>query len=204
MSAEQGGSSMKRLLVLVALLSMAATPTFAQGTVTGPFLVDHFSNNLNGGDQTVRLVNFGATGTPLTSPVGDVCANIYVFDNDQEMTACCSCRITPNGLLTLSVHSQLAVNPLTSVVSVNGDIKIVSTAATSSACSPVTFNGGLLDSTVGFATHLQVTAGATFVTETRIPAAALGSAEQAYLPQACLFVRYLGSGKGTCFCAPIT
>ncbi len=196
---------MKKLLTLMALLIMAAIPMLAQGQVTGPFLVDYFSNNLTGGDQTVRLVNFGATGTPMTSPIGDVCANIYVFDNDQEMTACCSCRITPNGELTLSVHNQLTINPLTSVVSVNGDIKIVSTAANSSAtCSAATLNAGLLDSTVGFGTHLQVTAGATFVTETRIPAAAFGSAEQAYLTQACLFVRYLGSGKGTCFCNPIT
>ena len=196
---------MKKLLVLVALLAMAAVPTLAQGPVTGPYLVDYYSNNVGGADQTVRLVNFGAAGTPLTTPVGDVCANIYVFDANQEMAACCSCRITPNGLLTLSVRAQLTFNPVTSVVPVNGDIKIVSTAANGTAtCTPLTFNGGLLDSTVGFGTHLQVTAGATFVTETNLPAATLSSGEQSFLTQACQFARYLGSGKGTCICSPIT
>ena len=196
---------MKKLLVLVALLAMAAIPTLAQGPVTGPYLVDYFSNNAGPGgaaDQQVRLVNFGANGTPLTSPVGDVCANIYVFDANQEMIACCSCRITPNGLRTISVANNLTNNPVTSVVPVNGDIKIVSTVA-GGTCSPLTYNGGLLDSTVGFGTHLQTSGGAApglFITETNIPAAALSSQEQSFLTQACQFARYLGSGKGTCTC----
>ena len=190
---------MKKLLLLVFLLAVAITPALAQGPVTGPYLVDYFSNNGGAADQSVRLVNFGANGTPLTSPTGDVCANIYVFDANQEMVACCSCRITPNGLLTLSVATNLTNNPVTSVVPINGDIKIVSTIAGSS-CTPLTFNGGLLDSTVGFGTHLQVTGGATFVTETNLPAAALTGLEQSFLTLACQFARYLGSGKGTCSC----
>ena len=194
---------MKKLLVLVALLAMAAIPTLAQGPVTGPYLVDYFSNNGTvAADQQVRLVNFGTNGTPLTSPVGDVCANIYVFDANQEMIACCSCRITPNGLLTANVLRDLTSNPVTSVVPVNGDIKIVSTIA-GSTCSPLTYNGGLTDSIVGFGTHLQTT-GATFITETNIPAAALSSQEQAFLPQACQFARYLGSGKGVCTCPRVS
>src|SRR4051812_33237547 len=98
---------MKKLLVLVAVLFMAAIPTLAQ---TSPYMIDYFSNNPGPGglaDQQIRLVNFAAFGTPLTSPVGDVCANVYVFDANQEMIACCSCRITPNGLLTLSVAGGL-------------------------------------------------------------------------------------------------
>ncbi len=81
---------MKKLLTLMALLIMAAIPALAQGPINGPYLVDYFSNNVGAADQTVRLVNFAAAGTPLTSPVGDVCANIYVFDANQEMIACCS------------------------------------------------------------------------------------------------------------------
>jgi hypothetical protein len=66
------------------------------------------------------------------------CANIYVFDANQEMVACCSFRITPNGLLTLSVANNLTNNPVTSLVPVAGDIKIVGMVApTTGACSPV-------------------------------------------------------------------
>src|SRR5690349_3708988 len=86
LATQEEDPQMKKLLVLVALLAMAAIPTLAQGPVTGPYLVDYFSNNgAAGADQQVRLVNFGTNGTPLTSPVGDVCANIYVFDANQEM-----------------------------------------------------------------------------------------------------------------------
>ncbi len=199
---------MKKILVLVGLLVMAALPLLAQGPVTGPYLVDYFSN-ANVLDQSLRLVNFGAAGTPLTTPVGDVCANIYVFDANQEMLACCSCRITPNGELTLSVNNDLTFNTVTSVTPANGDIKIVSTAANGTAtCTPLTYNAGLLDSTLGFGSHGQTitvnTGGGVglglFVTETNVPAAALSSVEQSFLTQACQFVRYLGSGQGICAC----
>ena len=197
---------MKKLLLLVALVALATIPSFGQ-IVTGPYLIDYFSNNAGPGglaDQQLRIVNFGATGTPLTSPVGDVCANIYVFDANQEMVACCSCRITPNGLRTISVANNLTNNPVTSVVPVNGDVKIISTAANgTAACTPLTYNAGPIDSTLGFGTHLQTsggTAAGTFITETNIPAANLSAAEFAFLPQACQFARYLGSGKGVCTC----
>ena len=196
---------MKKLLVLVSLLAMAAIPTLAQGPVTGPYLVDYFSNNAGPGglaDQQLRIVNFGLNGTPLTSPVGDVCANIYVFDANQEMVACCSCRITPNGLRTISIANNLTNNPVTSVVPVNGDIKIVSTIA-GATCSPLGYNNGPTDSIVAFGTHLQTSGGTapgTFITETNVPAATLGGAESEFLPLACQLARYLGSGKGVCTC----
>ncbi len=197
---------MKKLLVFAAMMVMAALPSIAQQTPS-VYLVDYFSNNPGPGgtaDQLVRLVNFGVAGTPLTSPVGDVCANVYVFDANQEMVACCSCRITPNGLLTLSVANSLTNNPVTSVVPVNGDIKVLSTAANGSAtCSPLTQNNGLLQSTVGFGTHLQTsggTAAGTFITETQLADAVLSAGELQFLFQGCQFARYLGSGKGTCGC----
>jgi len=203
----------KRSLFLMVLALIIAIPSFGQ---TGPYLVDYFSNNpgptkylteipvATVADQQIRLVNFGAAGTPLTSPDGDVCANIYVFDANQEMISCCSCRITPNGLLTLSIGNNLTGNPVTSVVPVNGDVKIVSTAAIGlTGCTPLTYNGGILDSVAGFGTHLQTSGGAipcTYISETNIPSAALGAAELVFLPQACQFARYLGSGKGVCNC----
>ncbi len=199
---------MKKLLVLAAVLILAAFPAMAQ---TSPYMIDYFSNNPGPGgaaDQQIRLVNFGATGNPLTSPVGDVCANVYVFDANQELVACCSCRITPNGLLTLSIANGLTNNPVTSVVPVNGDVKIVSTAAIgSTTCTPLTYNNGILDSTVGFGTHLQLsggTAAGTFLTETPLanaPSSVItNGTEGSFLVQACQFARYLGSGKGVCSC----
>lgn len=198
---------MKRLLFLAAVIFIAALPLLGQEPQACVYMVDYFSNNPGPGgaaDQQVRLVNYGAAGTPLTSPRGDVCANVYVFDANQEMVACCSCRVTPNAMLALSVANGLTNNPVTSVVPVNGDVKIISTAAQgTTACSPLTDNGGLLASTVGFGTHLQVsggTAAGTFLTETLTANACLSQIEHDFLLQACQFARYLGSNKGVCSC----
>jgi hypothetical protein len=199
---------MKKLLVLVAVLIMAAIPSTSQ---TSAYMIDYFSNNPGPGgaaDQQIRLVNFAAQGTPLTSPVGDVCANVYVFDANQELVACCSCRVTPNGLLSLSLANGLTNNPVTSVVPVNGDVKIVSTAALgAAACTPLTNNGGILNSTVGFGTHLQTSGGSAagaFITETplaTLPVEVVSNGpEGPFLLQACQFARYLGSSKGVCSC----
>jgi len=38
---------------------------------------------------------------------------IYVLDAYQEMTECCACAESPNGLRTLSVNKNLTNNPLT-------------------------------------------------------------------------------------------
>src|SRR6185369_7628066 len=155
----QEDPQMKKLLVLAAVLIMAALPLMAQ--TSSAYMVDYFSNNPGPGgaaDQQLRLVNVGVYGTPLTSPVGDVCANVYVFDANQEMVACCSCRITPNGLLTLSVANGLTNNPVTSVVPVNGAIKIIPTLA-AGVCSPLTYNGGVAPSLVGWASHIETSGG---------------------------------------------
>jgi len=205
---------MKKLLVLVALIAMAAIPSFGQYPVAAPYLIDFFANNPGPGgsaDQNVRLVNVGEFGTPLSSPTGDVCANVYVFDANQEMVACCSCRITPNGLLSISVGNSLTNNPVTSVVPVSGAVKIISTLARgTTACTPLTYNGGIQPSLVGWASHIETsggTAAGTFISVAEllgwfeVPAATGANAsEQDFLPQACQFARYLGSGKGTCGC----
>jgi hypothetical protein len=198
---------MNKLLIIVGILLLAAIPIAAQDSV---YMVQYFSNNAgpvaDAPDQVIRLQNVGVFGTPLTSPTGDVCSNIFVFDNNQEMIACCACRLTPNELATASVGTQLTNNPLTSVVPVAGVVKIVNGSPPPGGCNPSAFtvNTFPADSIVGYATHLQVTGAATYVTETRIPEVGLpalnSGGELGFLATSCSFVRYLGSGKGTCSC----
>jgi hypothetical protein len=47
-------------------------------------------------------------------------------------------------------------------------------------------------------THLQVTGGAVLVTETEKRPVPLSAAEASFLPTACSFVQYLGTGFGIC------
>jgi hypothetical protein len=188
---------MKKLLVVLGLLALVPGAAFAQNVV-GTYFVDYYSNNAGpvpaAPDQMVRIINVGVGGTPLTSPTGDICADIYVFDNNQELIACCDERITPNELDSASVGNQLTSNPVTSVVPAAGVIKI---AITPGPCgTPLTAADASL--AMVFATHLQVTGAKTFVTETEILPSPFSAAEAAFLPQACSFAMYLGSGKGTC------
>jgi hypothetical protein len=209
---------MKKLLVLGVLVLMSSA-ALAQGS----YFVDYFANNKpdiwrdavsgewsnRGFEQIIRVVNVGLNGTPLTSPVGDICANYYVFDNYQEMAACCSCRITPNEYRAARVGADLTSNPLTPEIPKYGVIKVVTTPYTGSCDASNSLAGANAELARIWGTHLNVTGGydsftgqggTTFLTETEKLPATLGAAEASFLPTACAFVQYLGSGFGVCAC----
>ena len=86
------------------------------------------------GDALVRIVN---AGNYETVGMGDVCANIYVFNDIQEMEECCQCDLSANSLMTFSVISDLTSNPLFSSESTEaGVIKILGTNPISAGPSP--------------------------------------------------------------------
>jgi len=202
---------MRKASFVAALLLIALAGTcmvFAQG-ISDVYQVNYFSNRLNSVnmtvvsdvarlDQTVRIINPGEQGTPLSAHHGTVCADIYVFDSNQEMSECCSCPITANGLLILSVNYDLTSNPLTGwPPPSDGVIKIVSdNQANCDPTSPVP-----TPDIRAWATHLQAPSYNYLVTtEEEFPVAALQQDELSFLGQACSFVQFLGSGKGVCSC----
>jgi hypothetical protein len=191
---------MKKLLVVLGILALVPCMALAQGT----YYVDYYSNNIDHGlDQAIRIINVGTLGTPLTSPSGDICANVYVFDANQELLACCAQRLTPNELATAFVHYQLTNNTVTTVVPPSGVIKVVLAQPPGSTCTPTTI-GATPDAGLGvvFGTHLQKEGYYPntnyFVTETQKAPSTLSSAEQGFLQLACSFALYIGSGQGTC------
>jgi len=184
---------------LALLLVACSSFVFAQG-ISDVYWVSYYSNRANADaalDQTVRIVNPGEQGTPISGKHGTVCADIYVFDSNQEMTECCACRVTANGLLVLSVKS-ITGNPLTGFPPpANGVLKIISDAqANCDATSPVP-----TPDLRAWATHLQSPDGKSLVTtEEEFAEAPLQQDELSFLGQACSFVQFLGSGKGVCRC----
>jgi len=95
-------------------------------------------NSGGSGDALLRMVNDGAQ---VTDPgTGDICANIYVYNDVQEQQECCSCPLTANSLLTASVINNLTSNPFNRSESLSaGVIKIVSTTgACSNSCTATT------------------------------------------------------------------
>jgi hypothetical protein len=176
-------------LVIAGLITIGAGVASAQDV----YRLNYFSNN--GGsapDATVRIDNPGLT-------YGNLCAMIYVFDADQQMTECCGCVETHNGLRTLSVRRDLTSNPLTGVVSTNGMIKIISAAVNNSPCDP-TSNVSPKANLRAWTTHIQNFTSFWPVTETEFSDSTLGATELANLQAQCAFVNILGSGHGICSC----
>jgi hypothetical protein len=177
-------------LVTVGLIALGASAASAQDV----FKVNYFSNNAAPApDATVRIDNPGLT-------YGNLCAMIYVFDNDQQLTECCGCVETHNGLRTISVRNNLTSNPLTGVRSNNGVIKIVSAAVNNSPCDP-TANVTPKANLRAWITHIQNAVGTAWpITETESSDSTLGATELANLQAQCNFVNILGSGHGICSC----
>jgi hypothetical protein len=94
----------------------------------------------------------------------------------------------------------LTFNPLTPIIPRYGVIKIVPTPYTGRCDATAALTGANAELARVWATHLQVTGGATFVTETEKLPATLSAAEASFLPTACGFVQYLGTGFGVCRC----
>ena len=176
-------------LVIVGLFTLGAGVASAQDV----YRLNYFANNVAAApDETVRIDNPGLT-------YGNLCAMIYVFDADQQLTECCGCVETHNGLRTLSVKRDLTSNPLTGVISNNGVIKIISAAVNNSPCDP-TSNVSPKANLRSWGTHTQNFIGTWPITETEFSDSTLGATELANLQAQCAFIGILGSGHGICSC----
>ena len=126
---------------LLALLAFAAV-SFAQVVDVATVAKDTifqigYAANMNIGDSVVNLTNSGAVNG--FEPAGNMCANIFVFAEDQQLVSCCACPLTPNHLKTLSVRNDLISNTLTPGVPIGVTIAVVgSKAPAAGACNPAT------------------------------------------------------------------
>jgi hypothetical protein len=198
------------LLTIIVVAVALGAQAFAQNVGDRTrYFVTYFSNanTTAAPDSTLRLVN---DGTQTTSQVaghatnGTLWASIYVFDDSQEMQECCTCSVSPDGILSESVDSELISNPLTGghEETTRGVIKIIS------SLNGDPTNNSIAAGLRGTMTHVQ--AGPTvvgaptsyYVTETQVADANLAAAEQQSLQETCGFVIYLGSGQGVCTCTP--
>ena len=190
---------------MAAALILAFGSTTAVAQVTGfddVYAVSHFSNaHVTGApDGVLRLVNDGTLSD--ASPAGDLCASIYVFDSQEELAECCSCKITPNGILSLSVNNNLTKNTLTGITPPRGVIKDVSSlpAERTRKCDPTAFSEQ--EGIRGWITHPQKGTGTGFgLTEEELMDSFLSTAEANDLAEDCKVLVELGSGHGICSCA---
>src|SRR5208282_5340875 len=164
MGATSGGIPMNKLgCTLLSLLAVALVLGVGTASAQDTFYdVGYFANaNASGAPSAqLRLTNDGY------DEAASLCANIYVFDTTEEMKECCSCEVTANGYLDLSVSTNLLGNILDhGTRPTRGIIKEVSSTIPPGGCSPVAFSTE--DGIKGWLTHVQKASATTFsITET--------------------------------------
>jgi uncharacterized protein YjdB len=189
----------------VGTTTVFATYSGATGTANAsvmPLMMVSYYSLINskaaGIDGTLYITNPGLT---IASPnLGNLCAMIYVFDQNQELNECCGCPVSDSGLLTLSLDNDLTANTLTGISPNAGEIILIPSDITPNPQC----NAGSLAPTGALSaweTHVQNDPLNT-VTEAAYDSIALSSANQALLPALCTALQELGSGAGTCTCGP--
>jgi hypothetical protein len=175
---------MFKTLTLLAAFMGCSTILSAQAANPDTFKVTYFSNANTAGapDATVQVTNVG------TDNAQNLCAFFFVFDRNQEISECCVCPVSANGLLTLSVNENLTSNPLTGKVLKEGTIQIVSFACT----------GLIAPGVRAWSTHIQK--GNFAVTETPFSDAGLSAGQFTSLSNKCNGIVLDGSGSGICYC----
>src|ERR1022692_929096 len=121
--------------------TMAAVAAYAQNPITAdsPYQVK-YASNLTIGDSVVNVTNTGARGAGFgsgtsASVTGAICVNVYVYDPSEEVVSCCSCPVTPNGLVSLSAKGDLINNPLTRGTPTSIIIKLLATVPAGGSCN---------------------------------------------------------------------
>src|ERR1700722_13729315 len=125
----------RHLTLVLATLALSAA-AFAQNFSTssgttfrsdGAYQIG-YAANLNIGDTEINLTNDGIrAGFYGNGSLGNICANVYTFDPQEEEISCCSCLITPNGLNSLSAKKDLVNDTLTPATPNSIVIKLVAT-----------------------------------------------------------------------------
>ncbi|HUB02364.1 MAG TPA: hypothetical protein VL983_06750 [Terriglobales bacterium] len=205
---------MKRLGVLslaVLAIVLISGSALAQIQSTGGdntvYFVTYYSNNVAGApDGTLRFINDGSGSEPVqpetagsSSSLISLAANIYVFDDSQELIACGACWVSADGILSEDVKTELTNNPLTGRVPARGVIKVIS-GNTGDPTAP-----GFVAGLRGWATHIQratATSGAYVTTEAPVSDANINDGEAYQLTHLCYYAGLLGSGQGTITCTP--
>ena len=201
------------ILAALAVITVLGVSSAMAQSFPDTYYVNYYSNAHTTGapDGKVRIDN------PGTNNGSDLCADVYVFDNTEELIECCGCKLTPDGLRTFSINNDLTANPSNGFLPSTGVIKVISATTNPNPAHP---SWGKCDPTGGFsftnqkgniaptpdlrawATHIQNRgpSGSFPATAEEFQDSTLASWELAYLQKACFGIRQLGSGRGVCKC----
>ena len=193
------------------LISVAA---YAQNPITAdsPYQTRYVSNLANA-DSVINLSNTGAIGAGLGSGftanvTGAICANVYAFAADEEIVSCCSCPVTPNGVVGLSVQKDILANTLSGRAAPTSlAIALVATAPVAGSCANSAATLGTLVPGMTAWLHAEAAPAAgtcTGGTETAFTPSTLNALEFNRLTNLCAFIQAQGSTFGICNSCELT
>ena len=168
----------------------ASVPIFSTGAPLDVFQV-HYAANLNSGDSVINITNAGSSIAPADGTPGDgnLCVHVYTFSPDEQEISCCSCLVTPNGLVSLSAQNDLINNVLTPSTPTSIVVKLIATGG----------RGNLAPGMLAWGTTLHAAPSSGFATtETPFSKSALSAAEFNRITALCGFIQANGSGFGIC------
>ncbi|MBV8072517.1 MAG: hypothetical protein JO270_21625 [Acidobacteriaceae bacterium] len=116
---------------IVAAVFAAALLLVPGKSMAQNFVVDHYTS----ADQLYTFVENGATGANEFNITSFACANIYVY-SFQDIVACGSCLVSPNGSLEEDLDADLINHPVTGVRPPTGVVKVVFTSWNQNFCDP--------------------------------------------------------------------
>jgi len=193
---------MKTLVKCLLLCPLALLPLAGQS-----FQVRYFAN-LDAGDSNINISNNGASASgTIFAPSGNLCVGVYTFDADEELASCCSCFVTPNGLVNISVRNSLISSTLTPSVPTSVVVKLLAWTAPSFAACDAGLPGPPAPGLAAWGTTLHARPGVptTYgVTETAFSPATLSPNESAHISAFCQIIESTSSGFGRCLgCSPL-
>jgi hypothetical protein len=96
--------------------------------------------NLDRGDAQIHFTNSGARGAGIfsgtsASTTGAICVNVYAFTPDDQLASCCSCPVTPNGLVTLSARREFNGDSTSTTLPKAFVVKLLPSAPVGGSCN---------------------------------------------------------------------
>lgn len=182
-------------LAAAVLALLSAKAALAQEDPDPSFEVQYYDTTL--GDNVVRISN---------PTINNMCADIYVFDANEQLQECCGCPLTAFGLRKISVATSLTTNPLTNGHPYSGVVEIIpSQPGASSEFSSYLPTCNAAQPTWGarlrsWMAHVNQTATYSQVSAEEFSVQPLWSDEQSQLAYYCDLIKKKGSGRGICSC----
>ena len=185
------------LYVACAVVLLLSFSSVASAQSADDFKVNYFDNNGVAGapGAIVHVVNPG---------VGALCADIYVWRADQELSECCSCSMTVNQVFTFTVADATSNPGDSASVPTTGSIDIVADSGSAGCAGSNGAASAIAPSPTAtlraWATHVNAdsVSGGYDVTETESIDTTLSSGEQSSAASLCGFLIANGSGTGNC------